>query len=110
MHSQLPNDWLFDPPRADNPACVAAGEERERLRNLIDRAVSSAGAERHHPARSQLRSGRREGSAGHRGDDTELEPHATMNDVDHNVLEPIIRDLYRWRGSARGADVIDRVR
>jgi hypothetical protein len=33
-----------------------------------------------------------------------------MNDVDHNVLEPIIRDLYRWRGSARGADVIDRVR
>ena len=104
MHSQLPNDWLFDPPRADNPACVAAGEERERLCNLIDRAVSSAGAERHHPARSQLRSGRREGSAGHRGDDTELEPHATMNDVDHDVVEPIIRHLDGWRSSARGAD------
>ena len=74
------------------------------MRNLIRRAVASADTERHHPARSQLRSGRREGSPAHRGDDTEFEPHATMNDVDHDVVEPIIRDLDGWRSSARGAD------
>ena len=110
MHSQLPNDWLFDPPRADNPACVAAGEERERLRNLIDRAVSSAGAERHDPARSQLRWGRREGSPAHRGDFTEFKPDPTMNDVDHDVVEPIIRDLDNWRSSAQRGDARDCMR
>jgi hypothetical protein len=103
-HSRLPNDWLFDPPRADNPGCVAAGEERERLRNLIDRAFSSAGAKRHNPACSQLRSGRLEGSPAHRGDDTELKPHPTMNDVNHDVLQPIIRDLDGWTGSVHRAD------